>query len=108
MGNDNDDAKRLILARRARFVAAALAGVAVACGGATDEGDPQPCLSIRPTDGGIDSAKPQPCLEPSVDEDAGPQPCLSPLPPDAGDAGDADAGPQPCLSPLPPDGGDGG
>lgn len=87
----NDDAKRLILARRARFVAAALAGVAVACGGSAE---PETCLSpvFTPTDGGKDAA------------DAEPQPCLEPLPPDASD----DAEPQPCLSPLPPDAGDGG
>ena len=95
MGTGNDEAKRLILARRARFVAAALAGIAAACGGSTDDTDPKPCLSIQPGDGGppTDSAS-----------DAEPQPCLEPLPPDASD----DAEPQPCLSPLPPDAGDGG
>lgn len=98
----NDEAKRLILARRARFVAAALTGVAVACGGSTESTDqnPQPCLSPPANlDGGRDTGT-----------DAQPQVCLEPLPPDAGpDAeSDADAGPQPCLSPLPPDGGDGG
>jgi hypothetical protein len=87
----NDDAKRLILARRARFVAAALAGVAVACGGS--EAEPEVCLSpLAPRDAGGDAAdaQPQPCLEPTFDagKDAEPQPCLSPLPPDAGDAGD--------------------
>jgi hypothetical protein len=91
----NDEAKRLILARRARFVAAALAGVAVACGGSTDDADPQACLSppYQPRDAGSDA-----------DADAAPQPCLEPLPPDAGD----DAEPQVCLSPLPPDAGDAG
>lgn len=91
----NDDAKRLILARRARFVAAALAGVAVACGGSTEETGPTACLSPaqQPTrDSGADA------------RDAEPQVCLEPLPPDASD----DAEPQPCLSPLPPDAGDGG
>jgi hypothetical protein len=96
----NDEAKRLILARRARFVAAAVAGIAAACGGATDD------------------TKPTPCLEPVIRDsgaDADPKPCLTPLPPDAssdagGDAAsDADTGvPQPCLSQLPPDAGDGG
>jgi hypothetical protein len=114
----DDDAKRLILARRARFVAAALAGVAgvaVACGGSIDDADPQPCLSppYQPRDAGSGTdAEPQPCLEPlppDAGDDAEPQVCLSPLPPDAGDAGDADTGvPQPCLSQLPPDAGDGG
>jgi hypothetical protein len=87
MGKD-DEAKRIILARRARFIAAAVtihAGVA-ACG-KTDE-TAQPCLSVAPADG----SAPQPCLsvaEPPRDAgDASPQPCLSPLPPDAGDASD--------------------
>jgi hypothetical protein len=41
----NDDAKKIILARRARFIAAALAGVAAqsqACG----ESNPAPCLGV--------------------------------------------------------------
>lgn len=106
----DDSAKKLILARRARFVAAALATLATtataveACGGdtdtagdATDGGSPQPCLSPPATvrDAG------------GSDADAGPQPCLSPprTIQDAGDDADADAGvPQPCLA-VPPDGG---
>lgn len=94
MGKD-DEARRIILARRARFVAAAVtinaaAAVAAAC---------EPCLSptgpIEP-DGAV----------PDGGRDATPQPCLNVVQPptDAGDAGDAT--PQPCLSPLPPDGGD--
>jgi hypothetical protein len=91
-----DDAKRLILARRARFVAAAVAGLAAACGGGTDDTKPTPCLDPVMRDSGAD---------------AEPQPCLVPLLPDAStdDASDADTGvPQPCLSQLPPDAGDGG
>ena len=82
----DEDNRRLILARRARFVAAALAGVAASTAGC---GKAEPCLSqvVNP-----DSGEPQPCLTP-------PNPNI-----DAGDAGaDADAGsdaePQPCLSP---------
>ena len=93
----NDETKRLILARRARFVAAAVAGIAAACGSA-DDSKPTPCLEpiIRP-DASTDGAT-----------DAEPQPCLSPLPPDASDDPDADAGvPQPCLK-VAPDAGDGG
>ncbi len=110
----NDDAKRLILARRARFIAAALAGVtstamvvgAEACGGQTDapigssdagasdgskDASPKPCLEV--------DAEPQPCLAPRAPDDGGtPRPCLEPPMPE-------DAGPQPCLAPLPPDGG---
>jgi len=87
--------KRIILGRRATFVAAAMAGLnAAMCGGETS-GNPQACLSVA-VDGG--SA----------------QPCLSPIPPDASsaDASRADAAdagePQPCLAPIPPDAGDGG
>jgi hypothetical protein len=104
-GMGDDEARRLILARRARFVAAALTGLTAAmCGGTEDEANPRPCLDVA-QDGGT----PQPCL--STVEDAAPQPCLDVVP-DAGDgggdagedAGDADAGPQPCLK-VAPDGG---
>jgi hypothetical protein len=102
----NDDAKKLILARRAKFVAAALAGmtgVATACGGSTEDGK---------------ASNPNPCLGVECCPENPPEPCLSPPyePPDAdaavdgnddanGDADDAatnkdaDAEPQPCLSP---------
>lgn len=98
-----DDARRLILARRARFVAAALASVAAtagvaagteACAGAVEQGDaggdaaPQPCLKRPPDDAG----GPRACLNVALPEDAG------------GDAGDDDAGLRPCLAP-PVDGG---
>ena len=102
----NDEAKKLILARRARFVAAAVAMNAVMCGGETDEGtqgDPRPCLSNTAMDGG---APPEPCLSPSRDPDAGtPQPCLDVVPPDAGDDGRDGGVPQPCLSVPAPDAG---
>jgi hypothetical protein len=106
-----DDDKKLILARRAKFVAAALAGVAVACG-KEPAPPPEPCLSV-PMDN-RDAEPPEPP----------PQPCLTPMPWDAGapetdaiDGGGAkdgglttrsqqqgDAGapppkPTPCLSP---------
>lgn len=100
-----------ILARRSRFVAAALAGLAgasliAACGGnvADDKEDaasPSPCLSptATPVDAGRDGT-PQPCLEPPIDRDAEPQPCLSiAIDAEAPDA--SDAGPQPCLAPPP-------
>jgi hypothetical protein len=92
----NDELKKRILARRAKFVAAALAAsglgvAAAACGGdVTQAGD-----------AGADAAV-----------DSPPQPCLSPPQGDAGfDApssdGDADAGPQPCLVPIEDSGGGG-
>jgi len=58
----DDEGKRIILARRARFVAAAMAGMnAAMCGGETT-GDPRPCLSITQGDGG----SPQVCLSPPL------------------------------------------
>ena len=98
----DDEAKRIVLARRARFLAAALASVAAtgaaaagaeACGGGVDQtqdaGQPQPCLKVAPDssqqDSGADTGVPQPCL--SIAPDAEPQPCLGALPPDAGDGG---------------------
>lgn len=82
----DQEAKRLILARRARFVAAALASVAaVAQAGACN---PSPCLEPVPTpvpdagtgrDGGKDANAPG-----TIDDAGGvPEPCLSTVPPDA-------------------------
>lgn len=102
----NDDAKKLILARRARFLAAALATVATATtasvAGGGCGGDTEPTTSDGGT-GTADGAEPQPCLAPLPPDASGdtgvPQPCLS-IAPDAG----KDAEPQPCLQP-PIDGG---
>ncbi len=107
----SDDAKKIILARRARFVAATLAGLGVACGKEPTP-PPQPCLA-------------QPMTR--ADAAAPPEPCLSPMPPpdgyggagpsDAGIPVEADAGskpamtattpptgpvPRPCLTPVRP------
>jgi hypothetical protein len=100
----NDESRKLVLARRARFVAAALAGVAASttplvaavavtegCGGETSEPQPQPSLSVDASPGDGDARNdtgPQPCL--SVDADVN-------EPTEAGN-GDA-AGPKPCLAP---------
>lgn len=98
-----------ILARRAKFIAAALAASGAAslagCGqveeeprvdaaveSGTDTG-PQPCLT---TDAEV-------CLSAPLDTgvDTGPTPCLEP-PLDSGiDDGDADAEPAPCLKMAP-------
>ena len=92
----NDELKKRILARRAKFVAAALAasglGVAAACGGdVTKAGDagtdaaadspPQPCLSPPQSDASFDAPS-----DSSADADATPQPCLVPIE-DAGGGG---------------------
>lgn len=81
------DAKRIVLARRARFVAAAVASAGIMAGCETCK--PQPCLSVAyvPPEGG---PVPQPCLSviatpddaaADADTDAGGA--------DGGDAGDA-------------------
>ena len=69
----DDDAKKRILARRAKFVAAAMAGVAAAAGAATGCDDSKVCLSLAnyPPDAGDAAA------------DAQPMPCLTPIQPDA-------------------------
>lgn len=92
----NDEQKKRILARRAKFVAAALAasglGAAAACGGdVTNAGDagtdaaadspPQPCLSPPQGDASVDAPS-----DSSADADAAPQPCLAPIQ-DAGGGG---------------------
>jgi len=120
-----DDAKRRILARRARFVAIAVASAGLpaatqACGGnvesntasVSEDAGAEACLSIA-QDAGLDQAQPclgapldaadeepQVCLEPPLDAtDEEPQMCLQP-PIDA-----ADEEPQVCLEP-PEDAGD--
>ena len=94
---DDDELDReAILARRRRFIAAALSGIVLSQAACAT---PQPCLEpVPPTkDASTDTGTPQPCLSPVWD--AGPD--NGPPPPDAG----PDAGPQPCLTPLPPDAG---
>ncbi len=91
----DDDAKKIILARRARFVAAAVASVGIACGKTEAGPAPMPCLSVTiPSDGEAPASDPGPP----------PMPCLSPLPADAAafdppsDAGADATIPVPCLS----------
>jgi hypothetical protein len=106
-------AREIILKRRARFMAAALAGLT---GLGCNDG-PTVCLSLAgPDDGAPDDDDSGPCLSAPRDAgrfnlDAGPRVCLTPIRPDAGvpdasrnDAGDAgifedvDAGPRVCLN----------
>jgi hypothetical protein len=79
----DDDAKRMILARRARFVAAALASMAaVAHAGACN---PSPCLEPVPSptpDAGRDAATKDATTTTTIDDGGEPQPCLSTVPPD--------------------------
>ena len=89
----DEEIKRLILARRAAFVAAAVASLAVAsC--EPKPADPGPCLSA-PYD---------PNAQPPPNPNYPPQVCLSPLPPPPPDAGGGatEAPPQPCLSGVVP------
>jgi hypothetical protein len=100
----DDDAKKVILARRARFIAAAMVGTGLAT-----------CKSGPPADPSTVQAPEYPpppetqaCVSPPL-----PQPCLSPRPPDvpadpaaaetddAADAGAPVPPPRPCLSPRP-------
>jgi hypothetical protein len=87
--SDDDAVKKAILARRARFIAAAVASVGIACGKTTKEdAPPVPCLSV-PLDY---DAQPMPCLKQAVNRDAavvGSADAGAPAP---------DAAPVPCLS----------
>jgi hypothetical protein len=119
----DEEARRIILARRARFVAVALvsAGVTtVACGGQTSDGKgtPQPCLTYAATGGtggqpqvclGVSAGGAVPCLTiaaggmhyesgGATSAGGGPQPCLDIAP---GGAYGYGGTPQPCLTPLP-------
>lgn len=98
---NDDEARKKILARRAAFVAAALA--TVACG---KENVPQPCLSpppLPPGDGGAPTEQPlgTPDAEPPVEPP--PMPCLSPMPPRPDEDGGLRPSPRPCLSIKAPD-----
>lgn len=112
-----DDAKKKILARRARFVAIAVASAGIpagmqACGGNVEsentaisdagaeaclspdldaaDDHPQPCLGALPDSG------PEACLQPPLD--AAPEACLGALP-DACLQPPLDSGPEVCLEP---------
>jgi len=70
------DPRAVILARRARFVAAAMASIGIACG--------------------KQEQKPQPCLSPIVNPDAAGATPASDLPEASTDAGSEDATPAPA------------
>ncbi len=101
---NDDDAKRRILARRAKFVAAAVAGLGAVT--ACDQCGPKPCLEPPLAS----TTPPGPCLSVStvpmgvhdgavIDPDAAPppHPCLSIIRP-VDDGGM----PMPCLSGMAP------
>lgn len=109
------DPKKRILARRAQFIAAAVASLGTAsacdaCDGAKSGPGPEPCLSVSvlvPDAGATiadDAAPPRPCLEvmgPALDAGS-PRPCLSiRMPPVERDAGATIDGPAPKRTPNP-------
>jgi hypothetical protein len=103
----DDDDKKSILARRARFIAAALAtltGGMASCDGCSD-------VEIVDDDGGAGAAEPQPCLTPprGTGGEGGtggtPQPCLS-QPLGGGGEGGSGGKSGPCLT-APANGGGG-
>ena len=95
--DDADSDRAAILARRKRFVAAALSSISL--GAATADCQPQVCLSFRPEDAEMTSdardaqpAEAQACLAARLDviesdasDDGAPMPCLDIAPSDAGD-----------------------
>jgi len=91
----DDESKRIILSRRARFVAAALASAglsAASCNKNAPESNPQPCLSVPVQR--VDAAPPPPEVPPSAPPSQEvtppvepPHVCLSPMPPPPPDAG---------------------
>ncbi|MBI4954372.1 MAG: hypothetical protein HY908_20275 [Myxococcales bacterium] len=107
-------ARRLILGRRARFLALAAAGLAPGC----EDASPRPCLEPPIERDGGPTTAPTPCLTvapspPVTSPETAATPCLTfaPAPPDAGagtttaSARPADAGPpakhttpRPCLT----------
>jgi hypothetical protein len=118
---EEEEARAFILSRRARFVAAAMAGVGLvaSCGGTTsDTSNPNPCLGGTVTGGMSGTGNlstggtPQPCLSMvypgsggvapfggTTSQGGAPQPCLS------GGAFGSGGIPQPCLEPPAPSGG---
>jgi hypothetical protein len=109
-GDDEQEDRLAILARRALFVASAVAGIgaAVGCG---DDLPPQPCLTVA-----VDTTASAETTAAPATTEAPPQPCLTMMPADTADpvpprdAGPPKPPPRPCLtvtvpSPPPPDAG---
>ncbi len=116
----DDDPKKRILARRARFMTAAIttAGLTASsviglaqegCGGDVEQTAPSGASDTGPNDGGTSDTGPSACLRvapDSGDRDTGPSACLSPpydsgTAPDTGDASTSDVkdtAPMACLS----------
>jgi hypothetical protein len=101
---DDDESTRdaqdtdAILARRRRFVAAALGSLALATSAACSP--PQPCLEVvepdRPNSDASEASAPRDVSAGDAQDEGGPMPCLTPVL-DSGVADDV--APMPCLSP---------
>jgi hypothetical protein len=90
---DEDPDRAAILARRRRFVAIALSGLAAGTG-CTPK--PEPCLSVAPLDDPSSGGKPEAPPEP--------MPCLKVAPPEPDPVPEqAPVEPEPCLKVKPPD-----
>ena len=80
MGDDKDDSDALdraaILARRQRFIALALTGLAAACG--DDNGGPTPCLDVAPQTESSSVTGPSEGDTTASGSSGNTQPCLSP------------------------------
>lgn len=99
----SDESRKKILARRASFVAAALASVA--CGKDAAE-RPEPCLSV-PYHHDPDAEPPRPCLSVAIPDPSAPVPDAGAGGPDASAKAVMDGGvrpptPHPCLKPRLP------
>jgi hypothetical protein len=98
------EAKSKILARRARFLAAAAASAGIVACSSADDGTPTPADSGA-TDSAVDTSMsdtgPMPCLEPLEDTGVLDSGSDTFVPDSATDTGEKDTGPMPCLAPPP-------
>lgn len=108
----SDDARKLILQRRARFVAAAVASVGMGAGCEKESAPPLMCLSQiqPPADSGATENSGADTGAQVTDTGPPPMPCLSvstatpandPALPPGDNAVDGGPAPAPCLSPMP-------
>lgn len=94
----DNSARAAILARRARFLAAALASTGLVAGSANCGGDTTQDRGAATGGNGGTGAVPEPCLSAPVGGGGTPQPCLT------GGTGGWGGTPEPCLSGAGPGG----
>lgn len=102
---EGDPDRAAILARRQRFVALALSGLAASC---TAKTQPQPCLDVARPQDPVDP-EPQPCLKVAAPGPSEPEtpPATDPQPwpgaqPEPEAQPDSQPAPTPCLKVAPP------